>query len=116
VALESDYIDYLVFATRNWTELGNFPTDQDLLLNVVREAGEAIDEYFAYAGTNVRKGPPTGHMVPVVQELADTIAAALTAIIRLGFDPNELLEQQKLKVQSRYPSIWPDVLSQGDSS
>jgi NTP pyrophosphatase (non-canonical NTP hydrolase) len=45
-------------------------------------------------------------MVPVVQELADVVSAALTAMIRLGFDPDDLLEQQVRKVKSRYPEIW----------
>jgi predicted HAD superfamily Cof-like phosphohydrolase len=107
VALDPDYRDFLLLGTKVWTESGAYPTDEGVLLNVFKEVAEAAEAYSMYAGSNPRKGPATGHMVPVVQELADVVAAAFTAIIRLGFDPDDLLEWQMTKVKARYsPDVW----------
>lgn len=106
MALDSEYLDFLLLATKKWTEMGACPTVPDLILNVTGEVGEVAEAYALYAGLNPRKGPATGNMVPVVRELADVVAAALTAIIRLGFNPNDLLEQQMDKVKSRHPTVW----------
>lgn len=103
---DPDYRDFLLLSTKVWTELGGCPTDQDLILNVMAEVSEVAEAYSRYAGLNPRKLPATGHMVPVVQELSDVIMAALVAITRLGFDPEDMLEQQMNKVKARHPSVW----------
>ena len=104
-ALDPDYTDFLLTATKAWRDLGP-RTDQDHLLKVMEEVGEAAEAFSRYKGTNPHKGPATRHMVPVVQELADVVCTALVAIIEFGFDPNDLLEQQMAKVKQRYPNIW----------
>ena len=105
VALDPDYSDFLLTATKAWQERGP-RTDQDHLLKVMEETGEVAEAFSRYRGTNPFKGPATGHMVPVVQELADVVCTALVAIVHLGFDPNDVLEQQMTKVKTRYPDIW----------
>ena len=104
-ALDPDYSDFLLTATKAWHERGP-RTDQDHLLKIMEEVGEVAEAFSRYKGTNPHKGPATGHMVPVVQELADVVCTALVAIIQFGFDPNDMLEQQMTKVKSRYPDIW----------
>lgn len=103
---DPDYNDFLFTSTKAYVAMGASPTDQDQLLKLMEEAGEVAEKYSLYAGTNPRKGPATGHMVPVVQELADVIMTSLVAIIRFGFNPNDLLEQQMNKVKSRHPDVW----------
>lgn len=76
-----------------------------MLLKLMEEAGEVAEAYSRYAGTNPNK-PRTGHMVPVVQELADLACTALVAIVHLGFDPEQMLEDQMNKIKLRHPDIW----------
>jgi NTP pyrophosphatase (non-canonical NTP hydrolase) len=105
VALDPDYSDFLLTATKAWQERGP-RTDQDYLLKLTEEVGEVAEAFSRYKGTNPAKGPATGHMVPVVQELADVVCTALVSIIHLGFNPNDLLIDQMNKVKRRYPDIW----------
>lgn len=104
-ALDPDYTDFLLVATKAWDGLGP-RTDQDHLLKLMEEVGEVAEAFSRYKGTNPRKQPATGHMVPVVQELADVVCTALVAIVQFGFNPNDLLEQQMAKVKQRYPNVW----------
>lgn len=106
MVFDADYNDFLLTSTRAWLDKGGSPTDQDQILKLMEEVGEVCEAYASYAGTNPRKGPATGHMVPVVQELADVAMTCFVAMIKFGFDPNDLLEQQMNKVKSRYPDIW----------
>lgn len=103
---EADYNDFLFASYKALAVAGGSPTDQDQILKIMEEVGEVCAAYIAYAGSNPRKGPATGHMVPVVQELADVIMTCLVAMIKFGFDPNDLLEQQMNKVKGYYPNIW----------
>lgn len=103
---QPEYIAFLQRATKEFVARSKVSTDQDLLLKLSEEVGEVAEAYSRYAGTNPHK-PATGHMVPVVQELADVVCTALVAIAHLGFNPDDLLEWQMNKVKDRYPEIWP---------
>lgn len=106
MVFDADYNDFLFTSTKALQDLGGSPTDQDQILKLMEEVGEVCAAYISYSGSNPRKGPATGHMVPVVEELADVVMTAFVAMIRLGFDPNQLMENQMNKVKRRYPEIW----------
>jgi phosphoribosyl-ATP pyrophosphohydrolase len=106
MVFDSDYNDFLFTSYKALQDLGGSPTDQDQILKIMEEVGEVCAAYISYAGTNPRKGPATGHMVPVVQELADVAMTCFVAMIKFGFDPNDLLEQQMNKVKGRHPNVW----------
>jgi NTP pyrophosphatase (non-canonical NTP hydrolase) len=106
VVFDPDYNDFLFTSYKALQSLGGSPTDQDQILKLMEEVGEVCAAYISYSGTNPRKGPATGHMAPVVQELADVVMTCFVAMIKFGFDPSDLLEQQMSKVKGRHPNIW----------
>lgn len=102
MTLDPEYNDFILLGAKRF---GRGASDQDLILKVMEEVGEVAQAYSLYAGTNPRK-PRTGHMTPVVQELADVVCTALVAIAHLGFSPDEMLRVQMEKTKDRYPDVW----------
>lgn len=65
-----------------------------------QEAGEAMEAWFGVVGNNPRKG--VSHTLDdVVDELGDTVLAALIAIASVGRDPAEVLGATVAKCLSR---------------
>jgi phosphoribosyl-ATP pyrophosphohydrolase len=102
VQLDPEYNDFILLASKVY---GANASDADLLLKVAEETGKVAEAYSLYNGSNPTK-PRTGHMVPVVQELADVVCTALVAIAHLGFNPQDLLEWQMNKVKAKHPGVW----------
>jgi len=102
VQLDPEYNDFILLVSKVYSANAS---DADFLLKVAEEAGEVAEAYSRYIGSNPGK-PRTGHMVPVVQELADVVCTALVAIAHLGFNPQDLLEWQMDKVKSKHPNVW----------
>lgn len=100
--LDPEYNDFILLASKVY---GTNAADADLLLKLSEEVGEVAEAWSLYNGSNPSK-PRTGHMVPVVQELADVVCTALIAIAHLGFNPEDLLQWQMDKVKSKHPNVW----------
>lgn len=65
-----------------------------------QEAGEAMDAWFGHVGNNPRKGV-YACLDDVVDELADTVLAALIAIESLGAEPRHAIRQCLAKCLAR---------------
>lgn len=100
--LDPEYNDFILLASKVYSANA---ADADFLLKLSEEVGEVAEAWSRYNGSNPSK-PRTGHMVPVVQELADVVCTALVAIARLGFNPEDMLQWQMDKVKAKHPTVW----------
>jgi NTP pyrophosphatase (non-canonical NTP hydrolase) len=92
--LSQDYLDFLKRTLRYYGEV----SDAVQLLKIQEEVGEAAQAFIGVTGANPRKGV-THTPGDVCHELADVAMSALFAIYKLGFDPNQMLEEQQAKAE-----------------
>lgn len=103
VILGEEYEKFLLRTASYFRTVG--VTQEVQILQVMSEAGEAADAMIRFRKGNPRKSQLSA--IDVAHELADVATTAMVAIIMMGYDPNAILETQKMKTEGRlrdYPA------------
>lgn len=95
--LSEEYLDFILQIPMEYTGTEGV---SEVLIKIQEELGEASEAWLAVIGITPRKQGQFRE-VDVAKELADVVHAALVGIAKLGFDPNDLLWDQKVKVERR---------------
>ena len=98
VILGEEYENFLLQLTKHFQSVGY--TEADMLLKVSEENGEVAEAWIMSRGLKPSKG--SAREVDVANELIDLVAAALIAVIQLGFQPNMLLADHQKKMVERF--------------
>lgn len=99
--VDKEYVDFILKCGRHLQASTGY-TMADAIIKVGEEYGEVCDEYTLFRGTNPRK-PKETRGGPLAAELADVIMTAMVAMVLWGFNPNDMLEDQRQKVIERFP-------------
>lgn len=100
MTLDPEYEDFILRLTKHFRSAGY--TTADMLLKVSEENGEMAEAWIMSRGLKPGKG--YAREVDVANELIDLVAAALVAVIQLGFQPSMLLADHREKMIERFLS------------
>lgn len=94
--LDDDYVDFLIRSVQWITDREG--STGEMLLKVNEEAGEAAEAWLQVLHLKEGRKCPAD----VAHELGDLIHAAMVAIVHLGFDPADMLDANRDKVEAKY--------------
>lgn len=92
--LSEEYIEFL----RKAAETYKATTVPDQIIKLVEEVGELAEAWVGVRGSNPRKGI-THTFDDLGAEAADVVLSALVLMMKIGGDPNVLLEAQQTKAE-----------------
>jgi hypothetical protein len=95
VILDKEYLDFLLTTQRYFSRFD----DATRIMKVSEEVGEANEAYLRFSHRNPWKDSVSAY--DLAMELGDVVMAALIAIVHFGFNPDDVLRDQRSKMERR---------------